>query len=124
MICQPWSDKNGGRDHGGDLRDEYQRLFLNLRDGLKDGDDQSHNQPNDEQRRGDNKSNEKSLANKIAGLVNAHVTPFPACGRQVAAVVASSLMRAQVRVAATSQNYPSNLPLSSAIHPPEQTAKV
>ena len=49
MIRQPWRDEDGGRDHGGDFRHEYQRLFLNLRDRLKDGDDQPDHQPNDEQ---------------------------------------------------------------------------
>src|SRR2546421_3222263 len=83
MIGQPRSDENSGGDHGGDFRDEDQRLFLNLGNGLKDGDDEADDEPHDQQRRGDDEGNEKSFANKVAGLIYAHVTPFPACGRQM-----------------------------------------
>src|SRR6266850_84899 len=82
VIREPGCDENGGRDHGGDFGDEYESLFLNLRDGLEDGDDKADDEPNEKQGRGNDEGNEKSLANEIACLIYAHVTPFPACGRQ------------------------------------------
>src|SRR5882672_608038 len=108
MISEPRCDEDGRGDHGGNFGDEDEGLFLNLREGLENGDGQADKESDQKQRRGDDEGNEKSLANKIAGLVYAHITPFPKCGRQSCGVVASSMMRAHSSCV-TSQNYPLSL---------------
>src|SRR5438552_2300992 len=96
MIERPGGDEDGRGDHGGDFGDEDQGLFLNLRERLEDGDDEADDEADEEQRRGDNEGNEKSLANQIAGLIDAHVTPFPACGESFA--MANILARRSIYV--------------------------
>src|SRR5438477_280836 len=61
-----------------------------------DADDEADDEADEEQRRGDNEGNEKSLANQIAGLIDAHVTPFPACGESFA--MANILARRSIYV--------------------------
>src|SRR5207248_1556830 len=84
VIGEPGGDEDGRGDHGGNFGDEDEGLFLNLREGLEDGDGQADKEADQKQGRGDNEGNEKSLANKIAGLIYAHVTPFPKCGELLA----------------------------------------
>src|SRR6266571_1090711 len=96
MIEHPGGDEDGRGDHGGDFGDEDQGLFLNLRKRLEDGDDEADDQADQKQRRGDNEGNEKSIANQIAGLIDAHVTPFPACGESLA--MANILARRSIYV--------------------------
>ena len=56
-------------DHRDDLRDERQRLFLDLRHRLEQRDDDADDQADEQHRRGDDQREHERVANEVSGLV-------------------------------------------------------